>query len=96
MEDLKKKEFVIISPITYIGRNRSSKNARYCYGLVFDIDGVEEKHMIDILYQMQTNHIPETNMIVNSGNGVHLYYLFKEPIALFDNIKLLLKDFNIT
>jgi hypothetical protein len=93
LDELVNKEFVIISPITYIGRNRTSKNARFCYGLAFDIDGVDEKHMVDILYQMRTGHIPEANLIVNSGNGIHLYYLFKEPIALFDNIKILLKDF---
>lgn len=87
------KDFIITSPITYVGRNRTSKNARFCYGLAFDIDGVKEKHMKDILHQMKTEHIPVANFIVNSGNGVHLYYLFKEPIALFENIKKMLKDF---
>lgn len=91
LKELKNKSFVITSPITYIGRNRNSNNARYLYGLAFDIDGVEEKHLIDILYRGKKNFIPLPNIIVNSGNGVHLYYLFEKPIALFNNIKPLLK-----
>ena len=91
LKELKNKGFVITSPITYIGRNRNSNNARYLYGLAFDIDGVEEKHLTDILYRGKKNFIPLPNIIVNSGNGVHLYYLFEKPIALFNNIKPLLK-----
>ncbi len=91
LDEIRNKKFVVMSPITYIGRNRNSNNARYCYGLAFDIDGINEKKMIDLLHQMDTNWIPTANIIVNSGNGVHLYYLFKEPIALFNNVKPLLK-----
>ncbi|WP_064613707.1 hypothetical protein, partial [Streptobacillus moniliformis] len=86
-------DFVITSPITYIGRNRNSNNARYCYGIAFDIDGVFLSNLQDLLHQMRTKRLPIANLIVNSGNGVHLYYLFEKPIALFDNIKVLLKDF---
>lgn len=91
LELIKEKPFVITSPITYVGRNRTSKNSRLCYGLAFDIDGVKEKHIVGLLRQMKVKYIPIANMIVNSGNGVHLYYLFDRPIALFDNIKPLLK-----
>ncbi|VWL89619.1 hypothetical protein [Oceanivirga miroungae] len=85
--------FVITSPITYIGRTRNSNNSRTCYGLAFDVDGVEKQQIEDILHQMKTGFIPTANIIVNSGNGVHLYYLFDKPISLFENIKYLLKDF---
>uniref|UniRef100_UPI0009BEA9B4 hypothetical protein n=1 Tax=Streptobacillus moniliformis TaxID=34105 RepID=UPI0009BEA9B4 len=85
-------DFAISSPITYIGRNRTANNARYCYGLAFDIDGVKMQNLTDILHQMKHIRIPIANIIVNSGNGVHLYYLFEKPIALFPNIKELLKD----
>lgn len=93
LADFYGKDFVITSPITYIGRTRNSNNARNCYGLAFDVDGVEEQQIEDILHQMKTGFIPIANIIVNSGNGVHLYYLFEKPISLFDNIKYLLKDF---
>lgn len=98
LKDIKGKDFVIGSPITYIGRNRNSNNSRYIYGLAFDIDGVKENHIKDILHQMSRKVIPAANIIVNSGNGVHLYYLFEKPIALFNNIKPLLKKlkYNLT
>ena len=37
--------------------------------------------------------MPKPNIIVSSGNGLHLYYILEKPIALFDNIKILLKRF---
>ncbi|WP_197035164.1 hypothetical protein [Oceanivirga salmonicida] len=92
LDEIRDKNFVISSPITYIGRTRNSNNARNCYGLAFDIDGVEEQQIEDIIHQMNTGFLPVANIIVNSGNGVHLYYLFENPISLFDNIKYLLKD----
>ncbi len=37
--------------------------------------------------------MPKPNIIVSSGNVLHLYYILEKPIALFDNIKILLKRF---
>lgn len=98
LDDFIDEDFVITSPITYIGRNRNSNNARYCYGLAFDIDGVLKHNLIDLLHQMEHKVLPIPNIIVNSGNGVHLYYLFEKPIALFPQIKELLKElkYNLT
>ena len=36
--------------------------------------------------------IPKPTFIVLSGRGLHLYYVFNEPIALYPNIKLQLKS----
>ena len=83
-------DMTITSPITYVGRNRNAKNARLCYGIAIDLDGVGEKQLIDVLHQQNIGYIPHANMIVNSGNGLHLYFLFAEPIALFDESKRLL------
>lgn len=80
-------ESVISSPITYVGRNRTANNSRYIYALAFDLDGVGMKQLADLLYQMMNDVIPTANIIVNSGNGLHLYYIFKKPIALFKNAK---------
>lgn len=78
-------EAVISSPITYIGKQRTANNARYIYALAFDLDGVGMNQLIDLLYQMKGDVLPTANIIVNSGNGLHLYYIFKKPIALFKN-----------
>ncbi len=75
--------FTIASPISYYGKHRTGSNARYLHALAFDIDGQEPKHLRDLIHQMQIEHIPMANYIVNSGNGVHVYYVFDEPIPLF-------------
>ena len=98
---LENRKFAIISPITYVGRNRYAKNARYLYAFVIDLDGVGMKQIADLIYQQQTDvvrkdgtirsaHSPMANIIVNSGHGLHLYYLLEKPVALYkENIPLL-------
>ena len=78
---------VISSPITYVGRNRTSNNARYFYAFAFDLDGVGLNQISELLYEMRKRFIPAANIIVNSGNGLHLYYILKKPIPLFPNVK---------
>jgi len=72
-----------MSPISYFGRNRTAKNARYLYALAFDLDEVG-KEQIDLLFGFWIYHkrIPCPTYVVNSGGGVHLYYFFKEPIPM--------------
>jgi hypothetical protein len=97
-------DFVICSPVTYVGRNRNSTNARYLYAFTVDLDGVGVKQMKDIMWQMTENTAPKgtkkmtnsfapvANIIVNSGHGVHLYYLLKKPVPLFQtNVEMLNK-----
>ena len=81
--------FAIMSPISYLGRNRTSHNARYCYGIVIDIDGVDnEEYLLQLLHQCELpiSHpfsCGKPTFIVNSGHGLHFYYLFDKPIEMF-------------
>lgn len=93
LEEIKDREFVITSPISYIGRNRTAKNSRFLYAFAIDLDGVGKQQIEDIFYQYKNDVMPKPNIIVSSGNGLHLYYILEKPIALFDNIKILLKRF---
>ncbi|WP_294708828.1 hypothetical protein [uncultured Fusobacterium sp.] len=93
LEEIKDREFVITSPISYIGRNRTAKNSRFLYAFAIDLDGVVKQHIENIFYQYKSGAMPKPNIIVSSGNGLHLYYILEKPIALFDNIKILLKRF---
>ena len=43
-----------MSPLSYFGRRRCGKNARYLYALVFDLDGVGMPQLRDTLHQMNT------------------------------------------
>lgn len=37
---LGKNDLAILSPVTYVGRNNTARNARYLYAMAFDLDGV--------------------------------------------------------
>lgn len=84
-------QFVIMSPISYSGRNRNADNARYLHALSIDLDGVELHNLEDIFFQMKNGVIPECTYIVNSGTGVHLYYVLDRPIAMYKNMHERLK-----
>ena len=71
-------DFTIMSPLSYFGRRRCGKNARYLYAMVFDLDGVEMPQLRDTLHQMNKDILPQATFVVNSGTGLHLYYVLKE------------------
>ena len=85
--------FIVMSPINYIGKARNSNNARFLYALAIDLDGITKKqYMVDLFYQMDgngpSNNLPKPTYIVDSGNGLHIYYVFEKPIPCFKNINL--------
>lgn len=85
---LESDNFIIISPISYVGKARNSENARMMYALAIDLDGVnKEINMIDLFHQIEkVEHIPRPTYTVISGGGLHLYYVFSKPIPLFKNV----------
>ena len=91
-ELLKKNNFIIISPISYVGLSRKSDNARYIYAMAIDLDGItKEQNIIDLFHQMNTKYfdkifLPTPTYIVSSGSGLHLYFQFEQPIPCFTNI----------
>lgn len=93
IKEQKGKEFVILSAVSYSGRNRTAKNARWLYGLTIDLDGVELQNLRDVLFQAENEIIPQPTYIVNSGHGMHLYYLFEKPVPLYRHMQEQLRDF---
>lgn len=76
-------ECAFMSPISYFGRNRTAKNARYLYALAFDLDEVG-REQIKTFFDWWVYHgtFPKPTYVVNSGGGVHLYYVFEKPIPM--------------
>lgn len=102
IDDLvKSDDFCLMSPISYIGKERKSDNARYLYALAIDLDGVENEDQWEFLMQ-QIEHgdlmlkfiwgLPKPTYLISSGTGLHLYYVFKKPIPLYKNV---VKEFEI-
>lgn len=90
--DLQNSDFSILSPISYFGRRRNGKNARYLYAMVFDLDGVGMPQLRDTLHQMNKDILPKATFIVNSGTGLHLYYVLDEPIPMYPQNQQHLKE----
>lgn len=95
MEWLRRRQFAICAPITYVGNTNKKENSRYLYAFAFDLDGVDMAHMKNLFFQthprvyndgldLPNTRIPLPNIITNSGNGFHLYYLLQEPIPLYE------------
>ena len=97
---LQNRYFSLMAPITYVGKSPSNANARYLYAFTIDLDGVGLQQLeVLFLYFHRTFGdpklkglpiIPIPNIIVNSGHGLHLYYIMRWPLALYQwNAKLL-------
>lgn len=75
---------VICAPISYYGRSAKADNALYMHALTLDIDYVGLKEIEHIVYWFEeVNAIPRPTFITNSGHGVHLYYVFENPLPMF-------------
>ena len=85
-------DFTIMSPLSYFGRRRCGKNARYLYAMVFDLDGVGMPQLRDTLHQMNKDILPKATFVVNSGTGLHLYYVLQEPIPMYPHNQKCLKE----
>ena len=85
--------FYWLSPNSYCGKSPTKQNARFMYAFVFDLDDIVSKkdcedeglRLLDNFY-IYHNRVLIPNYIVSSGNGIHLYYILKEPIPLKPSI----------
>lgn len=72
-----KEEKVISSPILYAGSFRTAERARSIWGIGIDLDDVSLGNLADIAHWIRhLDRTPMPSMIVSSGGGLHLYYLF--------------------
>ena len=92
LDELINQKFSIISPVSYFGKSRSGKNARELYAIAFDLDGVDMPQLRDTFHQMNRGFIPAATFVVNSGTGLHLYYLLDSPIAMYPQNQRFLKE----
>ena len=92
LDKLHQMDFVIMSPISYFGNSRCGKNARYLYAMAFDLDGVGMPQLKDTLHQMNHAILPKATFVVNSGTGLHLYYLLDNPVPMYPQNQLYLKE----
>lgn len=93
LEELQEADFCILNGLTYFGRKNLMENASKMYSMIFDLDDVDDSKLRNFFSgAMRAEAYPVPNYVVLSGHGVHLYYLFEEPVPLYPNIKLQLKS----
>ena len=96
------KEFIENNPMTlcsglsYRGRTNRLAHAQHMNALVFDLDCVGKDELLTLFLRMGQEpglrRLPQPTFLVMSGTGLHIYYVFDEPIELYPNIKLQLKN----
>lgn len=92
LDELLDMDFIIMSPISYFGKQRSGKMARFLFALAFDLDGVGMPQLRDVLHQMSKGILPKATFVVNSGTGLHLYYVLSEPVPMYPQNQHYLKE----
>lgn len=94
LKECQEADFCIINGVTYFGRKNESAHASKMCALIIDLDGVGERQLRNFLDGALSEfpywHLP--NYINLSGHGLHLYYVFEQPLPLFPNIKVQLKE----
>jgi hypothetical protein len=86
-ELLESDNFIILSPISYAGKSRSSQNARYIYAMAIDLDGITDIGKLqNLFHQIEIGYLPRPTYIVWSGTGLHLYYQFARPLPCYKNV----------
>lgn len=93
-------DFSLMSPISYVGKQRTAENARYMYAIAVDLDKIriEKGVPVGLISLLErhidlTDRIPKPTYIVSSGTGLHLYYVLKNPIALYPDTAKQLQEF---
>lgn len=87
LEDLRRisvtqNTFMFLAPVSYYGKSRSSRNARYLHAIMIDLDYVGDRELTNLLHQMEHGVIPYANYLVSSGTGLHVVYKLDHPIPL--------------
>lgn len=95
LQELQKADFAILNGLSYFGRKSTQDHASKMFAMIFDLDGVTDETLNNFLsgaFSKDWKIYPLPNYIALSGHGVHLYYVFENPIPLYPNIKMQLKN----
>lgn len=92
MRFLRNRQFALMPPCTFVGRQNNYENARYLYAIGIDLDGVGTRQIRKLFWMMTDDFLPMANIITNSGHGLHLYYLLESPVPMYrENLPILNK-----
>lgn len=74
--------FMFLAPVSYYGKSRNSRNARFLHAIMIDLDYVGTRQLANLLRQMERGVIPYANYLISSGTGLHVVYKLDLPVPL--------------
>lgn len=84
---------VYVAPASFINGCYKGATCKDLYALVVDIDRIDPETLDAIIENGNLgNMTPMPTYIVNSGSGVHFYYVFQEPVPYYHGNRNILKD----
>lgn len=90
----------LLNAISYYGRKKDKEYGDRCFGLIFDIDDIDDVTLNRFLHGCFSEYhiypLPNFLVVSRSGHGMHLYYIFDEPVRLFPKTKIQLKTLKYT
>ncbi len=97
MDFVERNGLTLCSGLVYRGRNNKLENAQRMHALIFDLDGVGLGELRNLFLRFggepeRVRRLPMPTFLVLSGTGLHIYYVFQQPIDLYPNIKIQLKS----
>ena len=97
MEYVEENPLTLCSGLVYRGRSNKLEHAQRMNALIFDLDGVGLGELRNLFLRFggdpeKLRRLPMPPFLILSGTGLHVYYVFREPIDLYPNIKVQLKS----
>jgi hypothetical protein len=97
MDFVERNPMTLCSGLTYRRRANKLVNAQQMNALIFDLDGVGLSELRNLFLRFggdpaELRRLPMPTYLVLSGTGLHVYYLFQEPVDLYPNIKIMMKS----
>ena len=97
MEFVEGNSLTLCGGLVYRRRENRLENAQRMHALIFDLDGVGLGELRNLFLRFggdpeRLRRLPMPTFLVLSGTGLHIYYVFQQPIDLYPNIKIQLKS----
>ena len=83
---------IYISMGTYFKNYLSQATLKEIHALVVDLDHITPSDLKQLITNIDKHHTVKPTIIMNSGQGVHLYYIFDQPVQCFKQVKSELKE----
>lgn len=87
-----------VAPATFFNNINNSKSLKDLYAMVVDFDGDSKGVSVQLLEWLieritrNEDDLPSPTFITNSGKGLHLFWVFKEPVAMYAQNKKIMKE----